>query len=166
MDLLNIIDLIQTKGGILLDVGCGDFKQPNFIGMDRRKLSSVDIVHDLEILPYPLPSESCNTILASHIYEHLDPSKTIDIMNEWWRLLKPDCELLIAMPYGWSYGFIQDPTHKNPANEATWQYFDPDFPLYGIYKPKPWRIKSGYPIWQNNGNMNVILIKRREDDGN
>lgn len=158
----DIFKLIDSKKSIMLDIGCGSNKQPNFIGMDRRKLPSVDIVHDLEVLPYPLPSNCCSSILASHIYEHLDPSKIIDIMNEWWRIMKPGGQLMIAMPYGWSFGYIQDPTHCNPANEATWTYFDPSKLLYEIYKPKPWHILENSLVWQNNGNMNVILVKLEE----
>ena len=143
--------------GILLDIGCGGNKQPGFVGMDKRELEGVDIVHDLEVFPYPLEDEECLTIKGSHIYEHIKPWLSIDFMNELWRLLKVDGQLMLSMPYGWSYGYIQDPTHCNPANEATFQYFDKDSPLYNIYKPKPWHIE--FCSWQQTGNLEVILRK-------
>lgn len=151
---------LNKHKGICLDIGCGGNKQPNFVGMDKRKLKGVDIIHDLEKFPYPLPDECCLTIVGSHIYEHIKPWLSIDFINELWRIMKPNGQLALSMPYGWSFGYIQDPTHCNPSNEATWQYFDPDYPLYQIYKPKPWKIAKGFPAWQANGNIEIVMTKK------
>jgi intein/homing endonuclease len=48
----------------------------------------------------------------------------------------------------------------NQRSEATWSYFDPAFPLYGIYQPKPWKIET--LNWATEGNMEVVLRKREE----
>jgi cephalosporin hydroxylase len=48
-----------------------------------------------------------------------------------------------------------DPTHCNPANETTWEYFDPSKPLYEMYKPKPWRIAQVES--QRAGNMLAVM---------
>lgn len=155
-------NLFRDAQGILLDIGCGSNKTPGFIGMDIRELPGVDIVHDLEKFPYPIESETVHTITASHIYEHIKPWLSIKFMDELWRILKVGGQLAMSMPYGWSYGYIQDPTHCNPANEATWQYFDPEKPLYKVYEPKPWKISPGYPAYQVNGNMEIIMKKISE----
>ena len=149
----------DSKFGIQLDIGCGSNKQKGFVGMDKRDIAGVDIVHDLEVFPYPIKSESCLIIIGSHIVEHIKPWLMLKFMDELWRILKFDGKLLLSMPYGISDGFVQDPTHCNPCNVATWQYFDPRFELYKIYKPLPWTIEKGFPVWQANGNMEVILIK-------
>jgi predicted SAM-dependent methyltransferase len=148
----------KHKAGFLVDLGCGEGKQPNFIGIDRREVEGVDIVHDLEDFPWPLPDESCHTLIAKHLYEHIKPWHSLDFMNEAWRILKIDGQFAMAMPYGLSFGYQQDPTHCNPANQATWQYFDPDYPLFQIYRPKPWRIEQN--LYQPNGNLEVVLKKR------
>jgi SAM-dependent methyltransferase len=150
----------------MLDIGCGSNKQEGgFVGLDKLPLEGVDIVHDLEEFPYPLDDESCITIVGSHIVEHIKPWLMIDFMNELWRLLKPDGRLALSMPYGISHGFVQDPTHCNAVNETTWQYFDPDYAgLYCYYKPKPWKILQGFPVYQITGNLEVVLEKR-EDNG-
>jgi len=96
---------------IKLDVGCGNNKQPGFIGMDKRKLKGVDIVHDLESFPYPIPDNSCRIITASHLVEHIKPWLMIDFMNELWRIMEPGGQLAFAYPYGVNSGFQQDPTH-------------------------------------------------------
>ena len=150
--------------GINLDVGCGFHKQPNFIGLDKRKIPGiVDIVHDAEVFPWPLPDDICNKILLSHLWEHIKPWLTIDLMDECWRIMKPHGQLLLSTPYAGSFGYYQDPTHCNPANEATWTYFDPQYPLYGIYKPKPWKVERN--AYQMNSNMEVILAKRTVEEG-
>lgn len=149
----------HKKNGILLDVGCGESTRPNFTRMDKRPLEGIDIVHDLEVFPYPLEDEVCLTIVASHIIEHIKPWLFIDVMDELWRVAKIDAQLAISMPYGYSDGFLQDPTHCNMCNHATWEYFDPRCPLYFIYKPKPWLIQEGFPTYKYNGNMEVLLRK-------
>ena len=151
--------------GIMLDIGCGGNKQEGFIGMDIRPLKGVDIVHSLEDFPWPIESDSCFTIVGSHIVEHIKPWCMIDFMNEIWRVLKVGGQVAFSLPYGWSYGFIQDPTHCNPCNEATWQYFDPNYPLWRIYKPKPYEIMKGFPVWQDTGNMEVVMRKVEESNG-
>lgn len=157
---LDIEALIREKGGICLDIGCGDDKQKNFIGLDKRPLPGADIVHDLEVFPYPLPDECCLTIVGSHIIEHIKPWLTIDFFNELWRILKPKGQLALATPYAGSPPYWQDPTHCNGFTEVTFQYFDPDYPMYAIYHPRPWKIAKGYPVWQTTGILEVLLEKR------
>lgn len=154
---------LWSRKGIRLDVGCGEGKQPGFVGMDIRQLPGVDIVHNIEVFPWPLGSESCVLIVASHVVEHIKPWFSISFMDECWRLLEENGELAISTPYPGSRGFWQDPTHCNGWNEATWQYFDPAYPLYGIYKPKPWKIRKGFPCYQVQGNLEVLLTKVSEE---
>ncbi|MBU2249253.1 MAG: class I SAM-dependent methyltransferase [Gammaproteobacteria bacterium] len=173
---MKVDELIKARSGIRLDVGCGANKQgPDWVGMDIQSLPGVDIVHDWNVHPWPLPDECVLVAMCSHVLEHvppvvLDNGKTrllfIEFMNDLWRVLKPDAELAIAMPHGSSQGYLQDPTHCNSCNETTWAYFDPLEPntaglLYKFYRPKPWRIK--FLTWAPNGNMEVVLVKRRED---
>ena len=140
-------------------MGSGEVVRPNFVRMDKRKLPGIDIVHDLEVFPYPLPDNCCLTIVGSHIIEHIKPWLTIEVFDELWRIMKIDGRLALSTPYAGSFGYFQDPTHCNPFNEATFSYFDKDAPLYAIYKPKPWHIVEGYPSWQVNGNIECILEK-------
>jgi hypothetical protein len=193
--------LIKEKSGIRLDLGCGSDKQDGCVGMDVRELPGVDIVHNLEIFPWPLPDECVTMAYASHLVEHISPnggdariqplvdllvkngiltnedvrekigdlsthSRFIGFMNELWRVMKPDGRVMIATPYGGGPAYLQDPTHINPCSEHTWCYFDPLDPktqgkLYHVYKPKPWRID--FRAFTRTGNMEVVLVKRRDD---
>ncbi len=89
-------------------------------------------------------------------------------MDEIWRIMKPEGQLMITTPYAGSFGFWQDPTHIKGFNEATWAYFDPMVPLdrsnpslgglWNIYEPSPWRISVN--TWHANGNAEIVLVKR------
>jgi hypothetical protein len=70
---------------------------------------------------------------------------------------------MLSLPYGNNSLFVQDPTHVNPCNENTWNYFDPLHPsnFYRFYRPKPWKIVSCF--WDAQGFMEVVLEKRRMD---
>ena len=68
---MTVAEIIAEKGGIRLDIGCGENKQEGFVGMDARALPGVDIIHDLEVFPWPLPDDCCLTIVGSHIIEHI-----------------------------------------------------------------------------------------------
>jgi hypothetical protein len=65
--------ILQDKGGIRLDIGCGASKNPGFVGIDYEQYGDVDIVHNIEITPWPLPDECVLTAVASHVMEHITP---------------------------------------------------------------------------------------------
>lgn len=159
--------LLAERGGIRLDIGCGGNKQPGFVGIDVRPLPGVDIVHDVTTYPWPLPEGCVLMAFASHLVEHIPPHNFgfINFMNEVWRVMKPGGEFAIATPHGSSQGYLQDPTHCNPCNEATWAYFDPTHPsgLYNIYQPSPWKIT--HLSWSPAANIEVVMKKLEVEDG-
>lgn len=162
-----IDDIIAANQGIRLDIGCGANKQPNFVGMDIQDLPGVDIIHDLEIYPWPIPDERVIVAVCHHVLEHINPHKggVIRFMNEVWRILKPDAKIAITMPHGASDGYLQDPTHCNAMNENSFWYFDPDSPEIGdafwrFYRPKPWAVEAR--AYHRYTNLDFVLRKRPE----
>lgn len=65
--------LLAEKSGIRLDIGCGQNKNPGFIGMDYEAYPGVDIVHNVEVFPWPLPDACAEIAVTSHLLEHLNP---------------------------------------------------------------------------------------------
>jgi predicted O-methyltransferase YrrM len=153
---------VEKKKGILLDLGCRDRKEPNWVGIDGTKRPGVDVVHDLEKFPYPIQSGSCLTIKAAHVAEHISPRLFFKWMDEMWRMLKVGGQFVLSAPYAGSLGFWHDPTHVCHLTEVTFQFLDPDFPLYQQYKPKPWNIE--HAAWMPNGNIEAVLRKRAAED--
>ncbi len=158
-DTASVADIVGRLAGIRLDIGCGASKQPGWVGMDVQPLPGVDIVHDFMIIPWPLADESVLVAMASHVIEHIPPHNFgfVKFMNEVWRLMRPGGEFAIVCPHGRSDGYIQDPTHCNMVNEATFLYFDQDHPLWQFYKPRPWKIK--YIASDPAVNIEVVLVK-------
>lgn len=150
-----------------LDIACGHHKQAaDWIGMDIQKIPGVDIVHDVNVHPWPLENESVERANAWHIVEHIPRVVVtergtrfpfIAFMDECWRVLKPEAEIDIECPHGASEVFMHDPTHCNPVTEVTWEYFSPQCSRYEVFQPKPWTIKS--LSYTRDGNVNVVLKK-------
>jgi hypothetical protein len=165
-----IEELIAERSGIRLDIGGGGNPQgPDWVNMDIRDLPTVDVVWDFEKIPWPLPDCCVTVAVASHVVEHVNPAKFgfINWMNELWRVMRYDGKVALALPHGYSPGYLQDPTHCNACNETTWAYFDPLEPntqgmLYSIYSPMPWRIE--FLAYDPSANIEVILVKRRWDE--
>lgn len=135
--------LVKAHQSILLDIGCGDRKAgPNFIGMDARKLPGVDIVHDLEAIPWPLPDDCARVIVFKHVLEHVKPWKFLDVMNEVHRVAVDDAQIMISGPYALDHGYLQDPTHCRPIVEATFCYFDNRHDLWKVYKPRVFHLQD------------------------
>lgn len=161
----------RFKDGLVkIDLGGGYNPQAGFLSMDIQGRPGVDVVHDWNKYPWPFPSNCATIVMASHVAEHVNPADFgfIKWMNEIWRVLKYDGQLIITVPYAGSPGYWADPTHINPCTQHTWRYFDPEVgngtgsdKLWDIYKPKPWRIRNCY--FHVEGNMEVLLEKRRGD---
>jgi hypothetical protein len=152
--------------GVKLDLACSDIKQDGFIGIDIEERPGVDMVMDLEQFPYPIPNNCASFLLASHFVEHVKPWLMVPMMNEWWRIAKDGCQLMIATPYAGSPMFWQDPTHVKGWNEATPEYFDPfakmsQGRLYHVYHPKPWKIIKN--TWDLTGTLEVLFEKIPDD---
>lgn len=69
-----IQNILKNNQGIRLDIGCGSSKNVGFVGIDILPLEGVDIVHNIELTPWPLPDECVLTAVASHVLEHISPS--------------------------------------------------------------------------------------------
>ena len=110
-----------------IDIACGQAKQPGFIGIDIA--GDADILHDLNIYPWPFEDESIDEIYCSHFIEHVDD--IIKFMNECYRILKPEAKMMVIAPYYSSVRAMQDPTHKRPISEMTFLYYN-----------KQWRIDN------------------------
>jgi predicted SAM-dependent methyltransferase len=79
-----------------LDVGCGDNKQANTIGVDFRVTSTVDVIADARALPFR--KESLQYIFSSHIIEHFGIHETRTILAGWVRLLEKGGVIEIRCP--------------------------------------------------------------------
>lgn len=161
-----LMERILAPIGCKLSIGCGRSKPgEDWIGIDDRKFPAVDIQHDLEVYPWPLPDECVQLAACGLVIEHINPARRgiIRFMDEIWRVLKIDAQVMISTPYAGSPMHYADPTHTCGFVEQTWLYFDPLHPsgFYKDYYPKPWKLQNC--TFQVGGIMEIVMQKRRED---
>lgn len=167
--------------GFNLDVGSSDHPQKGFLGMDRREVPNVSFVWDVtspaeppfwavqqfgaKPIPWPFQDSCVDKLLMSHLFEHIPPEASLAVMDEVWRVMKFDGQVFIVVPHGSSFGYMQDPTHQLPCNEATFSYWDPahESGLWNVYKPKPWKIAQFKSSPQHN--VEIVLEPRKKADG-
>jgi len=93
-----------------LDLGCGNNKHEGFIGIDKVKYPCVDIVYDLNNLPYPFKDDSVDEIIAHNILEHLEcPYRAV---KEWIRISKHRAMWSVRFPNPNHPNAWRDPDHK------------------------------------------------------
>jgi len=167
MNKRDIKSLFEKARGARLDVGCGINKQKGFLGLDIMPHPNVDIVHDIQIFPWPIPKDSCFQILCSHVWEHIEPKYRFPLMDELWRICRYDGQLLIACPHHGTFLEAAHPAHYMCPNEGTFQFFDPDYPFWhacSYKKPLPWKITRNAP--NLTGCIEIILEPRKDKKGN
>lgn len=94
---------------IKLNLGCGLKKISGYTNVDNRLSCAPDLVHDLNISPYPFADNSVSEIIMDHVIEHLnDP---LMVLQELFRISTPGAKIFINCPHfsaNWSH-----PGHKS-----------------------------------------------------
>ena len=80
-----------------LHLGCGDKYIPGFIHIDISDAPHIDLKCDISRLDN-FEENSVDLIYASHVLEHFGRHEYTNVLTEWYRILKPDGELRIAVP--------------------------------------------------------------------
>lgn len=108
---------------VVLNLGCGKVRIPKSIGVDQVKIDDyVDIVHNLDVVPYPFENNSVDEIHFYHVLEHLhDPIRKLE---EIYRILKPGGVLYMRVPHFSSMGAFTDLTHIRPFGYSSFDCFE------------------------------------------
>jgi len=107
----------------VLDLGCGLRKRPGAIGIDVNPRSQADVIHNLNVLPYPFPENCFNEIIADNVLEHLDD--VVRVMEELHRIGKPSAIITIIVPFFPHRQANTDPTHRHFFGIHSFDYFIP-----------------------------------------
>lgn len=123
----------------LLDVGCGPAKWPSAVGIDQTAYPGVDVVWNLDRLPWPLDAGSFDAVLCRDSLEHVE--NVVAAMDEFHRLLKPGGRVIIVTPHVAHPSSFRDPTHKHHFTLGTFDYFTGDI-SYPKYTDKRFRMEA------------------------
>jgi predicted SAM-dependent methyltransferase len=87
--------ILRKRKKIFLEIGSGNKKGTNeWVTVD---LYGADIIHDLK-KGIPLPEASVDEIYASHVLEHISFKDLIVMLNEIYRVLKPNGKFSVCVP--------------------------------------------------------------------
>ena len=148
----------------VLNVGCGNRTIDGAVNLDKFQVPgrTVDVLHDLEVFPYPFADGEFDEIIAEDILEHLND--VIAAVQEFGRMLKSGGTLKIQGPnaafpdYVWA-----DLTHKRGFSDRSFDGFDPDTwdgRMYGHYHgPIKFKMLEKGPTPRSR-NYHYVLRKR------
>lgn len=105
-----------------LNLGSGSTaREPDVVNVDRVALPEVDVVHDLDVVPWPWDDASVQAIGAQDLFEHVaDP---VGFMTESHRVLEVGGTLHIKSPHYKHQDAFTDPTHRRFCTPYTWDYW-------------------------------------------
>ena len=115
----------------MLDLGCGNKKRIGAIGIDNNNRTDADIIHDLNVFPYPLDDSAFNDIYLDNVLEHLDD--VVCVVEEVYRISCNNGSVKVDVPYFRSLWAFMDPTHKHYFTVDAFSYFDPSSDVYKQY---------------------------------
>ena len=93
---------LPQDGPICLNLGGAgegflDGRIPGFLTVDLRDVDDTDIVSDISDLSW-LENETVDQIYCSNALEHFPIPQTLDVLKEWYRVLKPKGKMFISVP--------------------------------------------------------------------
>jgi SAM-dependent methyltransferase len=91
-----------------LHLGCGQNYYKGWINLDRNPDNFSDLMHDLEVYPWPFEDNTFDEIWADQLLEHL--SDVPKAVREVHRILKPGGVFSGQVPYCGSVWAFIDPT--------------------------------------------------------
>jgi SAM-dependent methyltransferase len=110
----------------VLELGCGFSKTPGAFGIDVIPGSNADLIHDLNVFPYPVADSSWDLIICRDVLEHVDDF--VRTMEEIWRIGAPGAIVQVRAPFMSSVNYYSDPTHRRAFTSRSFDYFLEDRP--------------------------------------
>ncbi len=104
-----------AAGARVLELGCGFNKAPGAYGVDIIAGSSADLIHDLDVFPYPLAESSWDRIICRDVLEHV--ADFVRTMEEIWRVGRPGAMVEVSAPFMSSVNYFSDPTYSKARFE-------------------------------------------------
>src|SRR5216117_2060518 len=122
----NVIGPVETSptDPLKIHIGCGNHRIPGYVNCDLHQTGATDRVFDCTG-PWPFPDNSASTIYCSHTLEHLADFK--GFFKEAYRVLQPDGNLQLRVPYGGHRAAWWDVTHLRPWFAESFCFLQPGY---------------------------------------
>jgi SAM-dependent methyltransferase len=148
-------------GGVRISLGCGEKdKGEGWVHVDRVAHGAhVDVVHDLDVRPWPFEDGCAERIEAVDVLEHLED--TVGFFDECWRVLAAGGRLVVQTVHYESANCWRDPTHKRGYHPDVFYFFDPASGWYQttgkLYTERTWRVVA--VVCDEAGNIGAEMVK-------
>ena len=149
----------------VLNLGAGNKPLAGACNHDRIKhRDEIDVVHDLNELPWPWGDESFDLIFATGVLEHLNLT-IIEALDECWRILRSGGMLRVKVPFWQHDNAYTDPTHRWQCSLRTFDYVNPATKLgreYGFYTERKWKFDKPPILNKERSSVLANLLVRKE----
>ena len=106
---------------LTLEFGCGNAKTPGAIGVDINPRSAADVLHDMNVFPYPFDDDVADRIICHDVLEHVE--HFVPTIEELWRIGRDGCRIDVTAPFMSSINYHSDPTHRRSFTSRSFDYF-------------------------------------------
>ncbi len=124
----------------ILELGCGIKKNKDSIGVDINIEVNPDVLHDLNIFPYPFENNYFDEVHCEDTLMYLD--NFFDTMREIHRITNHGGIIKITNPYFRSKFSYILPEIKCIFSVNSFAFFDPDHVIYKRYKYVDFQLKT------------------------
>jgi SAM-dependent methyltransferase len=147
-----------------INLGCGTQSLEGWTNVDVAGIPGVDVVHDLDVFPWPFESGRAVIIRAFDVFEHVDDP--LGFMAECWRVLQDGGLLLIHTSHWQTENSYTDPTHKRFCTERTFDYWCFGTEYYARYGPMYARgcVFNKVSVERDGQELAVQLVKLPKDE--
>ena len=106
----------------VLNLGCGRRRVEGAVNVDVTARTRPDVVHDLNVRPWPLPAGHFREVIARDVIEHLED--TFAVFEEIHRVARAGAVVRVTVPHFSSSDAYSDPTHRRFFARASLDFLD------------------------------------------
>lgn len=88
-------NMLRYNKHIKLNLGSGGVEVPGYLSVDKFDNRALIIMDALDL---ELPENSVEELLCSHMFEHINPYRSHELLAKWCRILKPGGKLIMELP--------------------------------------------------------------------
>jgi SAM-dependent methyltransferase len=133
-----------------IDIGCGGQKDEGYFGLDTFDGPAVDLKIDLTRAELPFADSSIDHAVTYHCLEHL-PNYG-DVVCEVWRVLKPNAQFFVSVPYFNNFINLANRFHVHHFNEHSFRFFSSEATTDALPE-RLWKFHFT-PTWGLKGSAN------------
>jgi hypothetical protein len=112
---------IDFENRQILQLGSGKKYNELAVNVDLVARTKPDLVHNLDLMPWPLPDDRFREVWAYDVIEHLD--NVVRVMEEIHRVSTDGAVVKITVPHFSCANALTDITHRHFFSAASFKYF-------------------------------------------